>query len=228
MVKDKNVAGKLKSRLKQTILYDGLIYYRSRIDTRKKKVRDNKDIENWMVLGCPVPPPDAVKQRVVREYGKQFSIKVLVETGTCLGDMISAVKDCFLKIYSMELDEALFQRAKIRFTRDRHVLLMYGDSGEILPMVLAEINQPCLFWLDAHYSGGFTARGELETPVLKELESILEHRVRGHVILIDDARCFTGENDYPKVEKLRAFVNERWSDAIFSIEDDIIRIHPRM
>jgi hypothetical protein len=45
------------------------------------------------------------------------------------------------------------------------------------------------------------------------------------VILIDDARCFTGENDYPTLDELKSFVAERKPNHKFSVEHDIIRIH---
>ncbi|MDX6611503.1 MAG: hypothetical protein QOD75_689, partial [Blastocatellia bacterium] len=59
----------------------------------------------------------------------------------------------------------------------------------------------------------------------KELDHILNHPVAGHVILIDDARCFTGYNDYPTVDELRETVAAKKPDWEMSVELDIIRIH---
>jgi hypothetical protein len=53
-----------------------------------------------------------------------------------------------------------------------------------------QLQEPALFWLDGHYSGVDTGKDELDTPVSAELEAILGSPVKGHVILIDDARCF--------------------------------------
>ena len=55
----------------------------------------------------------------------------------------------------------------------QHVYILQGDSTHVLSAILGKISQPCLFWLDAHCSGGQTARGELETPIMWELSCIL-------------------------------------------------------
>jgi hypothetical protein len=93
-------------------------------------------------------------------------------------------------------------------------------------MILSSINEPILFWLDGHYSGGETAKGEANTPILKELEFILRHPIKNHVILIDDARCFIGENDYPTLRELAVFVSGINNELNFTVENDIIRITP--
>ena len=74
---------------------------------------------------------------------------------------------------------------------------MHGDSGEILPELLNNINEPILFWLDGHYSAGNTSKGSLNTPIIKELVTIFQHPIKQHIILIDDARLFNGADDYP-------------------------------
>ena len=216
----------VKSRLRETPLYPLVNRLRSRAETKRRAEADRAVIAEWEHSGRLVPPPDALKQRTVRQYGETFALKSFVETGTFLGDMVDAVRGGFRKIYSIELDAALFEKAKIRFSNHEHVALFQGDSGDLLPRILRDLREPCLFWLDAHYSCGFTARGELDTPILAELASILRHDVRGHVILIDDARCFNGEHDYPTIEQLREFVLGRRPEFALKVEDDIIRIHP--
>jgi hypothetical protein len=139
--------------------------------------------------------------------------------------MVHAMKKSFARIISFELDHNLAVQAQQRFADDNHIQIIQGDSGKLLGDYLATINEPCLFWLDGHYSGGITAKGALETPIENELTAILSHAVDGHVILIDDARCFTGENDYPTLNELRNFVAERKPNYNFSVEHDAIRIH---
>ena len=94
-----------------------------------------------------------------------------------------------------------------------------------MPEILSQIEEPCLFWLDGHYSEGITAKGEKETPILEELKHIFNHPIEDNIILIDDARCFTGYGDYPNIEGLKAVLLSRYPDNAFSIEDDIIRTH---
>ena len=100
---------------------------------------------------------------------------------------------------------------------------MYGDSIDVLPEILAKIEQPCLFWLDAHYSGGVTAKGKKETPILQEIQYILNHDIDRHIILIDDARCFNGQNDYPTIQELKNIILSHLPDWLFEIDNDVIR-----
>ena len=158
---------------------------------------------------------------MIKNFAQNFNTPILIETGTYLGDMVHAMRKSFTRIISFELDPTLAAQAQQRFANDNHIEIMQGDSGKLLGDYLKKINDPCLFWLDGHYSGGITAKGSLETPIKNELTAILSHPVDAHVILIDDARCFTGENDYPTLEELKTFVAGRR----FSVEHDVIRIH---
>lgn len=63
------------------------------------------------------------------------------------------------------------------------------------------------------------------TPISNEISHILQHRVPGHVILIDDARCFTGLDDYPTLDQLRETTTTKGTCDSFEVRDDIIRIH---
>lgn len=188
--------------------------------------RDLEARREWEKQGRPSPPPHVVKEELIRDFAKTFKTNILIETGTYLGDMVHAMRKSFARILSFELDEALAQQARQRFAAEPHIQIVQGDSGRMLGDYLTQIHEPCLFWLDGHYSGGITAKGALETPIKNELQHILSHAVEGHVILIDDARCFTGENDYPTLQELQNFVNERKQGRNFSVEHDIIRIHP--
>lgn len=193
--------------------------------------RQMNELRAWLDKGRPMPPPHLYKQGVVKEYARKFSIRTLVETGTYLGFMVSSTRNTFGRIFSIELDEALFQRALKKFSGSPHISVINGDSGEVLFGLLSRLEEPCLFWLDAHHSSGAafkTARGKKETPIESELKSILSHKfARSHVILIDDAREFTGSNDYPTLEEVRDLAGRMQPD--FSVEsiDDIIRIHKK-
>ncbi len=181
--------------------------------------------EAWKETGSILPMPHLGKQLVIQEYVGKFSPSVFVETGTYKGDMVYAMQPHFEEIYSIELDEELFRKARKRFARFRDVHIIHGQSGEVLPGIMKSITQPCLFWLDAHYSGGSTAKAEVETPIMQELNCIFAHPVaEEHILLIDDARCFTGENDYPLLENLEGFIRDTNPGWGFEVKDDIVRI----
>ena len=191
-----------------------------RIRKFKQKYRE------WEANGKQAPSPHLVKQRNIREQAQRFGTRILVETGTYRGDMCHAMRDQFDLIYTIELSEKLHRGAVTRFRRVPKIKPLQGDSGVVIQEVLAELDKPALFWLDGHYSAGATARGESDTPISQELEHILAHKVRDHVVLIDDARCFTGENGYPVLDELREHLLNQRPDWGFEVRDDCIFFTP--
>jgi len=165
------------------------------------------------------------KQEIILGYAKKFGISIFVETGTCQGDMVEAVRNDFARVTSIELDDNLYLKAKQRFENCKNVEILHGDSGVVLRQVVPLINAPALFWLDGHYSGEGTAKGDTETPIMAELETICSSGLR-HVVLIDDARLFTGNGDYPSISELEKYVRDRKKSIIFEINDGIIRLTP--
>ena len=201
--------------LKKTFVYDVIQLFRL-----------EREYWAWRASGRIGITPHRVKQKALLGYAARFKISTLVETGTYLGFMMSAVKRNFQQIYSIELDEDLYHRAQSKFVRFRHIHFLHGDSAQVLPEVMDRIHEPCLFWLDAHYSGGITAKGDLETPVVQELHQILSHPLAAqHVILIDDARNFVGNNNYPTLQQVYDYVRTAYPSSVMKIKDDIIRIH---
>ncbi|MBW2661262.1 MAG: hypothetical protein JRD93_04565 [Deltaproteobacteria bacterium] len=203
----------IKKMLKQTSLY---FFWKEYCEIR--------DYWRWLKNGRPVPPPHGIKQGVIKEYAGEYQCPVFFETGTYNGDMIQAVKDDFKQIFSVELSESLYKQARLRFNNDDHISLLQGDSGKVLPETLKRISEPCLFWLDAHYSGANTAKGDKFSPIMEEVLPILDHKVRNHVILIDDAREFTGKDGYPEIVKFTQEVTQIRQDLKIVVELDIIRI----
>ena len=178
----------------------------------------------WMLSGKPIPTPHVVKQMTVKAYAAKYGTDIFVETGTYLGEMVKAIKYSFKKIYSIELSYNLYQKVENKFSKCKHIEIYNGDSSAVLPDILNRIHEPCLFWLDAHYSEGITEKGEKETPIIEELEHIFSHLVKNHVILIDDARCFTGQSDYPSLKDLKQYIANQSPFYSFHVADDIIRI----
>ena len=179
----------------------------------------------WRLAGRPVPPPPPVKHAIIKDYQRRFGLRVFVETGTFAGDMIDAVKQRFERVVSIERDPGWHARAVERFRSDPHVLLLQGDSGVRLREVLASLTEPALFWLDAHYSGPITARGVVDSPIAQELAALRAHPVRGHVVLVDDMRDFTGRDGYPTVDELVAWIRGTDPAAVVEVKDDVLRWH---
>jgi uncharacterized LabA/DUF88 family protein len=189
-----------------------------------KKIYSKKQLRDWYSNGCPVPPPHIVKQLTIKEYQKRSGYKILIETGTFLGDMVEAQKKCFEKIISIELSVELYKKAVKRFKRHSNVEIVYGDSGQVLPEIMKDIDIPAIFWLDGHYSEGITAKGDTDCPIYNELTAIFNDKNLKNIILIDDARCFTGKGDFPRLDELTGFIKTRNQKCQISLENDIIRV----
>jgi hypothetical protein len=191
------------------------------------QLRQILELRTWEKEGFPNPPPHIIKQKLLQKYAKEFNLKILVETGTYYGDMVEAQRNNFEKIYSIELSPILFSYVAERFKSKANIELIQGDSGIEIEKIMKRIRQPALFWLDGHYSAGKTAKGEKDTPILEELECILNSDDLGHVIIIDDARLFGSDPAYPSLKSLEKLVYSKRSDVEISISYDSVRIIPR-
>jgi hypothetical protein len=164
-------------------------------------------------------PTEAAKAVTVIAYGQ--STPTLIETGTYKGATVAACLGHFERIYTIELDPMLYEAARTRFANQPSVTVIRGDSSTELVRLAGLVHEPALFWLDAHYSYGETAKGPHDPPLPWELRAILE-RGLPDVILIDDARHMGVLPDYPSVDEIRQLVGGR--AAGFEVENDIIRI----
>jgi len=192
------------------------------LDFRKTQF-GRKEFEEWQKNGCTIPPPHIVKQVTIAEYQKKSGYSVLVETGTFRGKMIEAQKKRFKKVISIELDNDLFVKAQKRFSHDKNVTIVHGDSGKVLLEILKDIDEPIIFWLDGHYSGGITAKGDKNSPIFEEVDAIMSAKKFNHILLIDDARCFLGDGDYPTVDELTKYIRSKNEKYQVEVKNDIIR-----
>jgi len=213
----------MKRLMKQIIKKTPLYYSLNQWAVKRKRA---KELIEWEKNGKPLPPPHIVKQRTLQTYSKKFGLKILVETGTYYGGMVEAMKKIFDHIYSIELSKELYEQAKKRFKGVKKIELICGDSGIELRNIMNKIDRPALFWLDGHYSGGVTAKGEKDTPIYEELHHILNASDRGHVIIIDDARNFGSDPAYPSIEALKDFIKSKRPNLEIVVQDDSIRITP--
>lgn len=190
-------------------------------------IRRLPEIKDWLDTGCSGIAPPPVKRKAILSYLKRYNLNVFVETGTHLGDTLADVAfDKSVQAISIELADDLYFAARRRFAGYNNVVLYHGDSGEFMTEIVSNLQSPALFWLDGHYSGGLTAKGNLETPISAELQTILASPIKGHVILIDDVRCFDGTHDYPHLDELIALIR---SNGCYQTEvsADILRLTPK-
>lgn len=158
---------------------------------------------------------------MVRRYAAASGARVFIESGTYYGFMLQGCLDSFDQLISIEIEPHFYSRARTIFKDHAKVTILHGDSAELLPELLVTVRCPCLFWLDAHFSGGLTGKGAVESPIRQELEAVVRHAHR-HTILIDDAHCFDGTRGYPQLAWIEKAARE--NSYSFSVSDDIIRL----
>lgn len=168
---------------------------------------------------------ESEKREYIAGWAERAGIKTFVETGTYLGKTVRFMSGRVDRCYSIELSQDLYEAAKSSLARHQNISLYCGDSAEILPAILKEIDQPALFWLDAHYSSGKTAGGKDYNPIAAELRAIFDHPVKDHLVLIDDAREFIGMNGYPTIRQMRKLVSSYGDGYTMIINNDIIAIY---
>ena len=160
-------------------------------------LKDRLDYARWRRANIPGSMCPLQKRYALLDLLRGHKLDLVVETGTFLGDTAAFLSGHGYEVITIELDPKLAALARLRFRGNRHVRLIEGDSGTRLPAIVQELRRPALFYLDAHYSGPGTGKGEIETPISAEIDILLQRAPAGSVVAIDDARCFGTSPDYP-------------------------------
>lgn len=181
-------------------------------------------IDEWRSAGSIIPPPPEYKRMLIKQYAEKFNCRILIETGTYYGETIESQLLHFDTIASIELAENLYRASLEKFDGIDFVHLYCGDSGDLIESVIhnQDASRGTLFWLDGHYSGGETACGVNETPIIKEIETISKCCTSG-MVLIDDARCFDGQNGYPTIDYLKLYMNKNLNILTWENNYDVVR-----
>jgi hypothetical protein len=177
----------------------------------------------WKLRGKPPRIPHLLKQKTVREYAEKFGLRILIETGTYYGEMVSAMKSRFDQIYSIEQDSALAEAAAHKFAGNSRIKILQGDSKNLLPEIVKVLQQSGLFWLDAGYYGWAGQQGDQDR-LGTELEAILRNPIKGHVILMDDADGLNGKNGAPTIAEVTKRIETEFPGRRAIVAYNILRI----
>ena len=158
-----------------------------------------------------------------KELFQKYSNPIFIETGTWHGDGVQQALDAgFTNVASFELSMELHQMCLKRFEDKPNVILFQGDSADELPKFIKHITTPITFWLDGHFSGGDTAMGKQNTPLLQELDAIKEHPIKTHTILIDDLRGWYKDTQGFDTLDLMKKILEINPSYVFTLEDGYV------
>ena len=77
--------------------------------------------------------------------------------------------------------------------------MVLGDSGYVIGKAVESIDEPILFWFDAHDQTMSEAGvGDVKCPIIKELNNIMDfrnlHKRSLDTLIIDDMRLITNKN----------------------------------
>lgn len=180
-------------------------------------------------LNGPTGVDHKLKKDLVVDLGEMYYINTFVETGTAHGDLTAhAASNHYDLVHTIEMQQEYYDFAKAKLSRFPYVFCHFGNSSDVLPKIVAELRgASAVYFLDAHYSGPGTARADVDTPIVEELNTIGKGK---NVIVIDDARLF-GEMafhtvdfvDYPDVTVLEKWAKD--NDYSFSfVHDDFVLV----
>jgi hypothetical protein len=160
------------------------------------------------------------------KINKAFKAPIFVESGTFMGQTAKRAAAYFKTVHTIELSQALYQANLPGLKPYGNIKPYWGDSGVNLISLLPKIKEKIVFWLDGHYSGGGTAKGITNTPILAELEAIKKSGITNSIILIDDLWLFykptasvsdSPLDGYPTLDILLSKVKEIHSDYRFVV-----------
>lgn len=119
-------------------------------------------------------------------------VETFVETGTFHGGgVIMARKNGFPRIISIEVAREFHEECLEKFAEPiaaGQVELVYGDSAVCIGDICKRVEEPCIFWLDAHFQGVEAEFDASNCPLNAELEAIIARGNPKDVIMIDDLR----------------------------------------
>lgn len=191
--------------------------------TIRRSLQEARSIHRWQKAGCPVPAPQKVKMDVLKRYS--FQGMTWVETGTWMGDTTKELSGIASHVHSIEPQLDFVVAARERFRNLVNVSFHHGTSEQLFEEVVGSCSGDMAFWLDGHFSSGGTYEGEIDTPILSELQVVAESlsRFNSVSVFVDDFRCFDPSNaefsDYPEKKVLVDWANE--NGLSWTVEHDI-------
>ena len=155
------------------------------------------------------PFPHFVKKTVFETFSSKDTI--WVETGTHVGQTAAYLSKISKFVYTMEPSIKYYEYSKKILSEENNCKIYHGTSQDYLEQILTEIEDGSSvnFWLDGHWSGGDTFKGDTDTPINEELNIISSfvNKFSNIAVLVDDVRLFDKNFEkkdevYPEKETL--------------------------
>ncbi len=172
---------------------------------------------------------------VVARLRREFRINYFFETGTSKGDATELAAIMFDKVFTCDVDADAIHAASTRLADYPNVQIKYMPSPDFIRLVKRQLDQPIMYWLDAHWCGAAT-KPPKECPLLEELAEI--GGLNGHsVLLIDDVNYMTSPppaphdpKQWPTIAQVHKAIEAWGEDLAYSFVDgpnsQILVYHP--
>ena len=177
----------------------------------------------------------------IQQLVAEFKPDIFLETGTYDAMTAKIAAQFFKHVHTVELSEELYEAAVNVLTALPNVSMYCDSSPAMIKKIVPSLNGHILFWLDAHYSGGATARSNNDvsdpdgyTAIRKELKAIKESNVQNCTILIDDIRGFgsiingaeyLGCWAYPSIQEVCRLGKEINPNFAFALVGDVLLMY---
>lgn len=176
---------------------------------------------------------------LIRALARNAGIDAAIETGTFRAEGTLILSEAVKRVWTIELDKHLYDRAIARHRSRDGITFLLGSSDEVLRSLATEVDEPVIFWLDAH--GGMAdhlnsrpsspAADATKCPLVGELQAVREFTcVTSSCVLIDDARLFLGPRtriaNWPSLLDIIDLLRLD-DDRYITILDDIIMAVPK-
>jgi Ribosomal RNA adenine dimethylase len=169
-------------------------------------------------------PHSYTKFRAIKAAKTRVNATTFIETGTYLGVTTKRCAPHFEKVYTIELDTTLAEQATKFLCNNKNVKVFQGDVLTQLPEILSQDVDNVLVFLDAHFSGGVTACGNLPEPAIEELMILSKFRDKISGIIIDDFRLFGTEQGFPSKSSVFHAIEELFPGFSLKVALDQILI----
>jgi len=174
--------------------------------------------------------PDPLARALVDGLG----LRVAVETGTNLGESTAVLSEMVDRVWTVELSPKYAEWARARHAATPAITLLEGDSATVLAGLAPRLDQPALYWLDAHWCAGDSAGYDSQCPLLGEIEAIdTSPAAAESAILIDDASFFLAcpypdyrRSDWPTFLEVADRLRARHPRHVTTLLDVIIATPP--
>ena len=133
------------------------------------------------------------------EINKQYrniDFDTFIETGTHIGSTTFEIAPYFKEIHTIELSKEFYDYCVSESLKRgiNNIEFYHGSSDLVLFDIINKVKKPSIFFLDSHWSQDNTARGDIDVPLLKELE-VIRKRNLPDILFIDDQRLFGTHNE---------------------------------